>query len=115
MVLIKVAFRTSFFVLSKFYCVCYCLIISLQEYGLDLYFLQLWNDIRLAQGQDRRFSFSGNDIKKFWTPDTYFMNAKKTEIKDVSFVVINRFTGYKCVPDVPDNTLRYFLISFNRL
>ncbi|KAJ7383321.1 hypothetical protein OS493_028866 [Desmophyllum pertusum] len=53
------------------------------EYGLDLYFLQLWNDIRLAQGQDRRFSFSGNDIKKFWTPDTYFMNAKKTEIKDV--------------------------------
>ncbi|XP_022786470.1 gamma-aminobutyric acid receptor subunit rho-2-like isoform X3 [Stylophora pistillata] len=53
------------------------------EYGLDLYFLQAWTDIRLAQGQGRNFEFSGNDIKKIWTPDTYFMNAKKTEIKNV--------------------------------
>ncbi|XP_078350913.1 gamma-aminobutyric acid receptor subunit rho-1-like [Oculina patagonica] len=53
------------------------------EYGLDLYFLQVWTDIRFAQGQSRVFSLSGNDIKKVWTPDTYFMNAKKTEIKDV--------------------------------
>jgi len=58
----------------------------MQEYGLDLYFLQVWNDIRLAQGQDRNFSFTGNDIKNIWTPDTYFMNAKKTEIKDVSYL-----------------------------
>ena len=55
-----------------------------QEYGLDLYFLQVWTDIRLAHGQNRAFSLSGNDIRKVWTPDTYFMNAKKTEIKDVS-------------------------------
>ncbi|XP_027054636.1 gamma-aminobutyric acid receptor subunit rho-1-like [Pocillopora damicornis] len=53
------------------------------EYSLDLYFFQVWSDIRLAQGQDRNFAFSGNDIKKIWTPDTYFMNAKKTDIKNV--------------------------------
>ncbi|XP_020620040.1 gamma-aminobutyric acid receptor subunit rho-1-like [Orbicella faveolata] len=61
----------------------YCIILTLQEYGLDLYFWQVWNDTRLAQGQERFLSLSGNDIKKVWTPDTYFMNAKKTEIKDV--------------------------------
>ncbi|CAH3178041.1 unnamed protein product [Porites lobata] len=53
------------------------------EYGLDLVNIQWWRDIRLAQGQDRTFSFSGNDIKKIWTPDTIFLNAKQSEIKNV--------------------------------
>lgn len=66
----------------------YCIILTLQEYGLDLYFWQVWNDTRLAQGQEKFLSLSGNDIKKVWTPDTYFMNAKKTEIKDVSSLLI---------------------------
>jgi len=48
----------------------------------------VWNDTRLAQGQERILSLSGNDIKNVWTPDTYFMNAKKTEIKDVSSLLI---------------------------
>ncbi|XP_015753187.1 PREDICTED: gamma-aminobutyric acid receptor subunit gamma-4-like isoform X2 [Acropora digitifera] len=55
------------------------------DYGLDIYLFQAWDDVRLAhdQEQERQFYLSGNDIKKIWTPDTYFMNAKQTDIKDV--------------------------------
>ncbi|XP_029180369.1 gamma-aminobutyric acid receptor subunit delta-like isoform X1 [Acropora millepora] len=55
------------------------------DYGLDIYLFQVWDDVRLAQDQEqeRRFYLSGKDIKKIWTPDTYFMNAKQTDIKDV--------------------------------
>ena len=70
--------------LLSYFTLCVFALCYMQEYGLDIFFIQVWNDVRLAQGQDRAFSFSGNDIKKIWTPDTYFMNAKHTEIKDVS-------------------------------
>lgn len=58
----------------------------IQEYGLDIFFLQVWKDVRLAQGQDRNLSFffSGEDIKKIWTPDTYFMNAKQVTRSECS-------------------------------
>ena len=58
---------------------------------MDLVIIQWWSDIRLAQGQDRTFSFSGNDIKKIWTPDTIFLNAKQSEIKNVSYILCSQF------------------------
>ena len=44
----------------------------MQDYGLDIYLFQAWDDVRLAhdQEQERQFYLSGNDIKKIWTPDT---------------------------------------------
>lgn len=65
----------------------------MQDYGLDIYLFQVWDDVRLAQDQEqeRQFYLSGNDIKKIWTPDTYFMNAKQTDIKDVSFNIVTIF------------------------
>ena len=65
----------------------------MQDYGLDIYLFQVWDDVRLVhdQEQERRFYLSGNDIKKIWTPDTYFMNAKQTDIKDVSFNIVTIF------------------------
>lgn len=65
----------------------------MQDYGLDIYLFQVWDDVRLAhdQEQERQFYLSGNDIKKIWTPDTYFMNAKQTDIKDVSFNIVTIF------------------------
>ena len=59
----------------------------IQEYGLDLFVIQVWKDIRLAQGQDRTFSFGGDDVNKIWTPDTYFMNSKESGIKNVSCII----------------------------
>lgn len=81
-----------------------------QEYSLDLYFLQVWSDIRLAQGQDRNFAFSGNDIKKIWTPDTYFMNAKKTDIKNVRFYV---HVSWRTFPMQKNHGLFSFILKSN--
>ena len=65
----------------------------MQDYGLDIYLFQVWDDVRLAHDKERerQFYLSGNDIKKIWTPDTYFMNAKQTDIKDVSFNIVTIF------------------------
>ncbi|XP_031570188.1 gamma-aminobutyric acid receptor subunit gamma-2-like [Actinia tenebrosa] len=48
------------------------------EYSLDIYFRQWWVDPRFAHDVDRIFNIAGDATKIFWTPDTYFVNAKRS-------------------------------------
>ncbi|KXJ15703.1 gamma-aminobutyric acid receptor subunit beta-3 [Exaiptasia diaphana] len=46
------------------------------EYSMDIYFRQWWVDPRFKHNVDRTFNIAGDATKLFWTPDTYFVNAK---------------------------------------
>ena len=55
--------------------------VQFQEFSLDMYFRQFWNDPRLAfkklnSNIDRIVLSAGNQDNKFWEPDTFFVNAK---------------------------------------
>lgn len=43
---------------------------------MDIYFRQWWVDPRFRHNVDKTFNIAGDATKLFWTPDTYFVNAK---------------------------------------
>eukprot|EP00794_Sanderia_malayensis_P006035 gene6035-6736_t len=71
------------------------------EYEVDLYFLQVWNDLRFnvpsINHENATIELIGSDIEKIWVPDTIFINSKKSNFHHVTlenrFMTINLTTG----------------------
>ncbi|XP_070535221.1 glycine receptor subunit alpha-2-like [Ptychodera flava] len=53
------------------------------EYSITIYYRQFWNDPRLRHNSSM-ITVSGDVREKFWTPDTFFLNAKDGIIHDTS-------------------------------
>ncbi|XP_048585226.1 glycine receptor subunit beta-type 4-like isoform X1 [Nematostella vectensis] len=51
---------------------------------MDIYFRQWWVDPRFAHNIDRAFTMAGDAAKFFWTPGTYFVNAKLSSYRYVT-------------------------------
>ncbi len=48
-----------------------------QDYDLDIYFIEYWNDSRLRHSHDEPLSINDDGlIKQIWLPDIYFANSK---------------------------------------
>lgn len=64
-----------------------------QEYTLDIFFKQAWNDPRLQHELQKPILLSGSEKGNFWLPDTFFLNVKTAEFHHVpaanSRVLIN--------------------------
>ena len=65
-----------------------------QEYTLDIFFKQSWNDPRLTHDLKKPILLSGSEKGKFWLPDTFFLNVKTAKFHHVpaanSRVLISR-------------------------
>jgi hypothetical protein len=48
----------------------------LQDYILDIYLQQTWQDKRLTFNGTNRITLSQSTHRQIWWPDTYFYNAK---------------------------------------
>eukprot|EP00795_Rhopilema_esculentum_P001805 gene1805-16292_t len=57
---------------------------SKQEYTLDIFFRQWWNDPSLAGAVNRTVTMALNPASLFWIPDTYFVNAKEPKFQYVT-------------------------------
>ena len=54
-----------------------------QEYTLDIFFKQSWNDPRLKHDLKKPIVLSGSEKDKFWVPDTFFLNVKTAKFHHV--------------------------------
>ena len=70
---------------------------SFQDFEVDLYLGQFWQDPRLAFGINRTIILGGAACEKFWLPDTFFVNSIDTRIHRMVFankkVWINLING----------------------
>lgn len=57
----------------------------LQDFEVDLYLGQFWQDPRLAFGINRTIILGGIACEKFWLPDTFFVNSIDTRIHRMVF------------------------------
>ena len=58
-------------------------IFHFQEYTLDIFFKQSWNDPRLKHDLKKPIVLSGSEKDKFWVPDTFFLNVKTAKFHHV--------------------------------
>lgn len=58
----------------------------LQDFQLDLYLGQFWQEPRLAFGINRTIILGGAACEKFWLPDTFFVNSIDTRIHKMVFL-----------------------------
>ena len=56
-----------------------------QDFEVDLYLGQFWQDPRLAFGINRTIILGGMACEKFWLPDTFFVNSIDTRIHRMVF------------------------------
>ena len=56
---------------------------QLQEYTLDIFFKQAWNDPRLSHDLRKPILLPGNEKDNFWLPDTFFLNVKTAKFHRV--------------------------------
>lgn len=68
-----------------------------QDFEVDLYLGQFWQDPRLAFGINKTIILGGASCEKFWLPDTFFVNSIDTRIHKMVFsnkkVWINLING----------------------
>ena len=59
----------------------FCASVSLQDFTLDFYFRQNWQDPRLkfADHDEDELCISNEMLDKIWWPDTFFANAKNAK------------------------------------
>ena len=65
------------FFLSFFFC---------QDYKLDFFLRQLWNDPRLKHNRNETLAVSNSMLDKIWLPDTYFENSKSSQFHKVTMI-----------------------------
>ena len=67
-----------------------CLSIACQEFTVDVYMRQVWNDARLAfaGNRDNALILQHEALKNMWLPDTYFENAVKTFVQQETRTVV---------------------------
>ncbi len=56
-----------------------------QDFTMDMYFRQYWTDPRLrfdaaALGRDKLVLLDRDSVRRFWRPDTFFVNERKTTL-----------------------------------
>ena len=51
-----------------------------QVYIVDIYLGQFWRDPRFALGIDQNFTIGDELVHRIWTPDTFVVNAVKTQV-----------------------------------
>ncbi|EDO28541.1 predicted protein, partial [Nematostella vectensis] len=56
-----------------------------QEYSVDMYLGQFWQDPRLAFGLDRYIILGGEATDKLWVPDTFFVNSMESKLQSMMF------------------------------
>ena len=54
-----------------------------QEYTVDIFFKQAWNDPRLKHDLKKPIMLSGSEKSNFWLPDTFFLNVKTARFHHV--------------------------------
>lgn len=64
----------------------FTLFLSLQDYKLDFFLRQLWNDPRLKHDWNETLALSNTMLDKIWVPDTYFENSKSSKFHKVTMV-----------------------------
>ncbi|XP_064637213.1 glycine receptor subunit alpha-1-like isoform X2 [Lineus longissimus] len=71
------------------------------DYGIDMYFDQEWQDVRLAHNWTTgRITLDHDIARKLWQPDTYFLNAKHGHTHDL-------MVSNECAFLLPNGTVRY--------
>lgn len=72
--------------IARFNCI---LNIAFQEFNVDIYMRQIWNESRLAFGnRDHALILQHETLDKIWLPDTYFENAVKTRVQQETRTVV---------------------------
>jgi hypothetical protein len=56
-----------------------------QEYSVDMYLGQFWQDPRLAFGLNKTIILGGEASEKLWVPDTFFVNSIESKIQTMMF------------------------------
>jgi len=57
-----------------------CIMLSLQEYQIDIFFAQTWTDSRLRFNSTMKIlTLNSNMVGLIWIPDTIFRNSKTAE------------------------------------
>ena len=51
-----------------------------QEFVVDIYLGQFWHDHRFALGINQNYTIGDEFVHEIWTPDTFVINAIKTQI-----------------------------------
>ena len=60
------------------------LLISKQDFSLDIFLRQTWRDERLDHGLNQTMFLSNFVLDRIWMPDSYFVNAKQGSFHKVT-------------------------------
>lgn len=55
-----------------------------QDFTIDIFLRQEWNDKRLGHGLNQSITLNPRVMKEIWVPDTYFVNAKTGSLHRVT-------------------------------
>lgn len=59
--------------------------INFQDYDLDMYFVEFWEDHRLIHNESNQLVINDRQvIQRIWLPDIYFANSKSAYLNDVT-------------------------------